>query len=145
MRVSSLSDERIIGLVSKHFVPVWISRDNYQLTPPPKADRELLARIDADRHRKRLEGGSVCVYIVTAEGEALATMTVHAMCKPDLLAPFLGKIIADRKLAPRNAKIAPPAPVSSPRPAGKDGRCLRSARDSTIPGPTAVPVGIESN
>src|ERR1700728_3247482 len=49
MRVSSLSDERIIGRVSRHFVPVWVSRDNYQLAAPPRAEQDLLNAIDADR------------------------------------------------------------------------------------------------
>jgi hypothetical protein len=125
MRVSSLSDDRIIDLVSRYFVPVWVSRDNYQLQQPTKADRDLLARIDADRHRKRLEGGTVCVYIVKSDGEALATMTVQRACKPELLAPFLRKIIADRKLTARDpsARKASTASAAS-RPKQKESRVL---------------------
>jgi hypothetical protein len=101
MRVSSLSDERIIRLVSRHFVPVWVSRDNYQLSPPPKAEQDLVAAIDASRQRKRLEGGTVCVYIVSASGETMATLPVQRACKPAELAPFLDKIIRDQKLTAR--------------------------------------------
>ena len=38
MRVSSLSNERIQGLVSRYFVPAWISRDNYQLGETARED-----------------------------------------------------------------------------------------------------------
>jgi hypothetical protein len=137
MRVSSLSDERIISLVSRYFVPVWISRDRYQLDPPSKAERELLARIDADRHRKRLEGGSVCVYIVTADGEALATMTVQRAWKPEVLAPFLRKFVTDRKLNEREEKVVKARALTQganpPRsPADKNSRmfCVRTRFDT---------------
>jgi hypothetical protein len=124
MRVSSLSDERIIDLVSRHFIPVWVSRDAYQRSPPDRAERDLLAHIDADRHRKRFEGGTVCVYVVTPDGDALATMTVQRACKPDLLAPFLKKIIADEKLSPRDgaAVKASAAAIRATRPATAGGR-----------------------
>src|SRR5262249_2366190 len=64
MRVSSPSDARIIRLVSRNFVPAWLSRDRYQLEAVPREEQALVARIDADRKKKALEGGAVCVYLV---------------------------------------------------------------------------------
>jgi hypothetical protein len=125
MRVSSLSDERIIGLVSRYFVPAWLSRDRYQLGRPPREEADLVARIDADRHKKKLEGGAVCVYVVAAGGEVLATLPVQKASKPEQLAPFLRGVIAERKLAPREAadvKASAAAPPARPRPKAKDGR-----------------------
>ncbi len=121
MRVSSLSDERVIALVSRYFVPVWLSRDRYQLARADRVEQELTARIDASRTRRRFEGGSVCVYITAADGEALATLPVQKASKPDLLVPFLRRVIATEKLTPRRGANVKPTPPAAPRPAGKDG------------------------
>ena len=101
MRVSSLSDERIIRRLSRYFVPAWVSRDHYQLDSSDREEQAFVAKIDADRRKKKLEGGAVCVYIVTPKGEVLATLPVQKACKPELLVPFLKKVIADEKLKPR--------------------------------------------
>jgi hypothetical protein len=125
MRVSSLSDERIIRLVSDHFVPVWFSRDGYQLAKPTPADRDLLARIDASRRDKRLPSGAVCVYIVRADGEALATLPVQQASRPDKLAPFLRDVVRAEKLTARKPEeqkasaAPPPAPPRPSRPAAR--------------------------
>src|SRR5215207_11502727 len=121
MRVSSLSDERVIELASRYFVPVWISRDRYQLDKVDKDEQKLLARIDASRREQRLEGGAVCVYIADSSGKVLATLPVQKAFKPDLLAPFLKKIVADEKLT-RRAAVKPAAAPVKPAPASEDGR-----------------------
>jgi hypothetical protein len=121
MRVSSLSDRRVIDLVAGHFVPVWLSRDRYQLGKIEKEERELVARIDASRRKRKLEGGAVCVYIVESSGEVLATLPVQKAGKPDLLAAFLKKVIQDEKLKPRREAIKPAA-AEVPKAKGKDGR-----------------------
>ena len=103
MRVSSLSDDRIIRLISGTFVPVWVSRDNYQLPDAGKDDKSFLAKVDASRRAKKLESGSVCVYIANHEGEVMATLPVGRACKPELLRPFLDKLLPDE----RPARAAP--------------------------------------
>jgi hypothetical protein len=103
MRVSSLSDKRVIDLITKYFVPVWVSRDNYQLDPPSAAERAELERIDLDRAKRKLEGGTVCVFVLDAEGGVLATQRVQRAYKPENLVPFLEKIVADKHLKPRSA------------------------------------------
>ena len=97
MRVSSLSDKRVIRLISDHFVPVWVSRDNYQLPDAGKDDKAFLAKVDASRRAKKLESGSVCVYIANHEGEVVATLPVGRACKPELLRPFLDKLLPDER------------------------------------------------
>jgi hypothetical protein len=104
MRVSSLSDERVIGLLSKYFVPAWVSRDNYQLDPRNKEEQAELERIDRDRAKRRLPGGTVCVFVLDPNGDVLATMPVQQAYKPENLIPLLEKIIADRKLSPRGVE-----------------------------------------
>ncbi len=64
MRASSLSDERVIELVSRYFVPAWLSRDNYQLGARSDAERAEIRRIDLDKRKRGLNGGTVCVYLL---------------------------------------------------------------------------------
>jgi hypothetical protein len=104
MRVSSLSDERVIRLISKYFVPVWVSRDSYQLDPRNKEEQAELGRLDRQRHERGLEGGTVCVFVLDADGSVRATQRVQLAYKPENLLPFLEKIIADQKLTPRRAE-----------------------------------------
>ena len=104
MRVSSLSDARVIALLTKYFVPAWVSRDDYQRDPRGKDEQAELDRIDAERHRRGLEGGTVCVFVLDSDGSLLATQRVQFAYKPENLVPFLEKIIADKKLTPRDAE-----------------------------------------
>ncbi|MHB1423676.1 MAG: hypothetical protein ACYC3I_10880 [Gemmataceae bacterium] len=101
MRVSSLSDPRVIDLISKYFVPSWVSRDFYQLEGDHRDEKAEIERLDRERGKHKLKGGNVCVFIVAADGDVLATQPVQQACKPENLLPFLQKIIADQKLEPR--------------------------------------------
>lgn len=102
MRVSSLSNPRVIELMSKYFVPAWYSRDFYQIEGDHQDERKEMARIDAERSRRRLEGGNVCVFILADNGNVLATQRVQVAYKPENLIPFLEKAIAEQKLKPRS-------------------------------------------
>jgi hypothetical protein len=101
MRVSSLSNPRVIELVSKYFVPAWYSRDFYQREGDHQDEKREMARLDAERAKRRLEGGNVCVFIVADKGDVVATQRVQLAYKPENLIPFLEKIIAEQKLKPR--------------------------------------------
>jgi hypothetical protein len=89
MRVSSLSDERVIALLTRYFVPAWLSRDRYQLEPVSQAEKEELLRIDRERGRRGLRGGTVCVFLVAPDGAVLATQPVQQASDPENLARFL--------------------------------------------------------
>lgn len=116
MRASSLSDKRVIELVSRYFVPAWLSRDNYQLDTRSKAEWEEIRRIDRDKQKRGLKGGTVCVYVLAADGAVLATLPVHQAHDPKNLVPFLKQIVDKEKLEPRRAaavraSAAPPKAV----------------------------------
>jgi hypothetical protein len=106
MRVRSLSDARLIRLISDHFVPVWVSRDDYQLPAAGKDDKALLTKIDTSRHAKKLEGGTVCVFIANHEGDVVATLPVQRAFQPELLKAFLDKIVLGGKPRPRSGSLA---------------------------------------
>src|SRR6516162_3625467 len=104
MRASSLSDARVVELVSKYFVPVLYSRDHYQLESEPKALRDEIRRMDVDVARRGLKGGNVCVFIMDPDGTVLATMPVQKANNPKNLVPFLEKLIEKEKFKPRKAE-----------------------------------------
>jgi hypothetical protein len=101
MRASSLSDERVIELVSRYFVPAWLSRDNYQLGARSDAERAEIHRIDVDKQKRGLKGGTVCIYLLAPDGTVLATLPVHQAHDPKNLIPFLKQFIEKEQLEPR--------------------------------------------
>ena len=135
MRVSSLSDERVIKLVSTYFVPAWASRDFYQLGEPSREEREAIYKVDRTKRERGLPGGSVCVYLLDPGGSTLATMPVQQAWKPDKLVAFLEKFVADHKAAARDPEAAKAAakPRGIARKKGQDSVLLnvwvRNARD----------------
>jgi hypothetical protein len=122
MRVSSLSDDRVLGLLSRYFIPCWASRDAYQLEAS-RAEQEELLRIDRSRLRQKLEGGNVCVYILAPDGEVAATLPVQRAYRPENLLPFLEKLIKDQGIQPRSpetirATRTPPREAARPHSDG---------------------------
>ena len=120
MRVSSLSDDKVINFLSKYFIPVWVLRDHYQLAAPSDAEKDELLRIDRDRGKRGLEGGTVSVFIIVPDGKVIASMAVQKAYKPENLAPFLQKIVNDQQLegaAPKRSRIRRPrlVPLRVPR------------------------------
>lgn len=114
MRVSSLSDDRVIRLVTEYFVPVWHSRDNYQMGELPREERREIERIDRDKKVHGLEGGNVCVYLLRPDGAVVASLPVQRASNPEHLVPFLEKFIADEGLTPRKAEFVK-ATAAAPR------------------------------
>jgi hypothetical protein len=124
MRVSSLSDARVIDLISKYFVPISVSRDDYQREPRSEDEKAELLRLDRERARRGLKGGNVCVFIVAANGDVLATQPVQLAFKPENLVPLLQSIIAEQKLGPRSEEAiqASVAKPSDAKPKTEGGR-----------------------
>jgi len=102
MRVSSLSDPRVQALIGTYFVPVWHSRDAYQLAQPPKEEQAELRRIDRDRDGRGLPGGTVCVFLLAPDGRVAASLPVQQACQPEKLVPFLEKHLGEESLEPRD-------------------------------------------
>src|SRR5262245_36333705 len=121
MRVSSLSDPRIIDTLNRYYVPLWLSRDSYQTVPrTPEEEREL-NRIDNECKKKKFEGGSVCVYLLSASGEVLGSMRVQSATDPDKLLPLLKQIVEKEKPESRDPKNLPKPDLvrTPPKPKGK--------------------------
>jgi len=109
-----------MDLISTYFVPVLVSRDDYQRTPRSEDEKAELLRIDRECARRGLKGGSVCVFLLAANGDLLATQRVQQACKPENLLPLLQQLIAEQKLRPRSqeaiqASAAQPAAIAPSR------------------------------
>lgn len=104
MRVSSLSDEKVINLLTKYFIPVWVSRDHYQLAAPSDSEKDELLRIDREREKRGMEGGDVSIFVIAPDGKLLASMSVQRAYKPENLVPLLQKVVESQNLEIREAK-----------------------------------------
>ncbi len=123
MRTSSFSNEQVIELISKYFVPVWLSVDDYG-TQKSEADLAEWKQI-----QKRGKAGNIYVYIVAPDGGVIDKLGVAQALKPDeYLLPLLHKLIQEQALKPRDLKAvrASAADLDAvPRPRTEDGIMLR--------------------
>jgi hypothetical protein len=71
-----------------------------------------------------MKGGNVCVFLVAANGDVLATQPVQLAYKAENLLPLLQKTIADYKLKPRDAEAvrASAAKPAEAKPKTEGGR-----------------------
>jgi hypothetical protein len=120
MRVSSLSNAKVIDLISKYFVPVWYSRDNYQLSGRDPAEQAEVLRIDRLAQGK---GGNVCVFLLDPEGSLVGVQMVQLASKPENLIPFLQRVVEEKKLTPRDpaaVRASAAAARTAPKAKAKD-------------------------
>ena len=66
MRTGPFSDDRVIALLRRYFVPVWLSSDEYgqPLDPADRAEWKRIAR------------GNIMVYLIASDGTVLDRMAV---------------------------------------------------------------------
>jgi hypothetical protein len=103
MRASSLSDDQVIALLKRQFVPVWLSIDDYALPGKGEAEQKEWQRIYQASLRRGFSTGSVHVYIVSSGGEPVGTMHVAEAAAPEKLLPLLRRVVEAEKVLPRSA------------------------------------------
>jgi hypothetical protein len=105
-----LSNDRVISLLNRYFVPVYIAnvdyRDGGQAPPEEKAE---LRRIHQEGHALKLSVGTVHAYVLDPNGRLIDSLHVAEAFKVDRLAAMLEK--ATQKLA-----TTPGEPLLKPRP-----------------------------
>jgi hypothetical protein len=124
MRVSSLSNPRVMDLISRYFVPVLVSRDDYQSDPRSEDEKAELLRIDRECARRGMKGGSVCAFILAPNGDLLTTQRVQLALKPENLLPFLQQIITEQKLGPRSEEAIRASAAPPSRALGSEGHFI---------------------
>ena len=104
MRASSLSNAEILDLLSRYFVPVLYSVDDYDQVKKNKAAADEWDRIRQQAESRGLARGTVCVYLLDSSGIVLDSMLVDQAMKPAALLPMLRRVIEREKLKPRNSE-----------------------------------------
>lgn len=100
LRAGPLSDTRVITLLNRRFVPVYVDSEN-------PGDREH-ARVYREALAKKLEAGSEFLYFLAPDGRVIDTMHVCAT-KTDALLERLAK-----HAGPEGEPVVAPAPQSAP-------------------------------
>jgi len=103
-----------------------VLRFNELLEARSEAERAELERLDRDRAKRKLKGGTVCVFVIDPDGSVLATQPVQQAYKPENLVPFLEKIVAVKHLQPRDAEsiLASAAVPAAIKPQTDGGRLV---------------------
>src|SRR5258708_3782721 len=104
MRASSLSDNKVIQIVSRDFVPVLYSVDDYGLEKKDAAERADWDRIRREAKSRGLSAGTVGIYLMESNGHVIQTMNVIEAAKPAKLSARLEEVITSQKLEPRKSE-----------------------------------------
>lgn len=114
----------MIELLNRHFVPVYISNEDYRGEgAAPKEEREALKRIVGNAAKARLSTGTVHAYVLTTEGHPVDSLHVAEACKPDRLEMMLEQSAA--RLAGKNGPpVVKPEPQSRPPASPEDALIL---------------------
>jgi hypothetical protein len=123
MRTSSFSNEQVIEVLSRYFVPVWLSVDD---CGTQKSDADLAEWRQIQKNGK---AGNVFVYIVAPDCSVIDKLGVAQALKPDeYLLPLLRKVVKEQALKPRDPKAvrATATPADAiPGPKSDGGVMLR--------------------
>jgi hypothetical protein len=108
MRASSLSDAKVIALLNRYFVPVYVSREDVadwgNGPPEEKAEHQ---RIYLEAVKAGLSTGTVHVYILTPDGHPIDSLHVAEACKPEQLIPLLERTVQKLKPRPGDPVVKP--------------------------------------
>lgn len=118
MRAGSLSNTRVISLLNRYFVPVYLSNEDYReggaATPEEKGE---LRRIFNEGYAAHLSVGTVHVYVLKPDGHLLDSMHVAQAWKPEALVAMLDRDVQQLHTPPGEPVVKPTAPTApSPKP-----------------------------
>ena len=98
-------------------MPVWVSLDDYGAAKKSPDEAAELRRIRAAASRKGLVAGNVNVYLLDPDGEPIDSMGVSQAMEPQNLLPLLQRVVRDKNLRPRDARLVKASAGSPPAPA----------------------------
>jgi hypothetical protein len=124
MRAGPLSSPEVIDLLNHFFVPVFVSMEDYEESgSAPAAEKAELWRIYHTAHAAKMSVGSVHVYVLSPNGEPIATRHVAKAAEKGEVQSLLEQTIRDLK-TPRGEPLLKPAPQSVPPEHGPDNLVL---------------------
>ena len=113
MRAGPLSNARVVALLNRYFVPVYLDNEDYgkngTASAAEKAERK---RILAAFAKAKLPAGSVHLFILT-DGQPFTSLHVANAAKVERLIPLLEHAIATLKPRP-GPPVVPPVPQAAP-------------------------------
>lgn len=140
LRGGPLSDPRVIDLVNRCFVPVYLVTDDYDRDGPvPVGEKEEYRKLLAAASAAKLSVGVERVYVLDpVAGTAVDSLHVCHVTAASLAAR-LEELARERRVAPGEPAVAP-APQSAPPPAGPEALVLHFtsrylAKDGSVPPP----------
>lgn len=114
----SLSDDKVISLLGRYYVPVFTSNEDYNSPTgaAPADERAELARIHREGHAAKLSVGSVHGFLMAPDGRLLDSLHVAEM-KPGAVAAMLEKharALGTTAGPPPLRPAPPPVPSAGP-------------------------------
>ena len=132
MRASSLANAKIIALLNRYYVPVYVSNEDYARTGSAAAEEKAERnRIWQEAAKKGLSSGTVHVYILAPDGRVIDSLHVATASKVDQTLALLQRNVEKLKTAAGKPLVAP-APQSA---------CPKTAADCLNPQPTTIEGG----
>jgi hypothetical protein len=123
MRTGPFSEEKVIGLLNKYFIPVYAVNEDYAKDgTQPGEEKAEYERIYRAALNAKQPAGTVHVYVLSPDGKYFNSMHVAKAAEKGRLAELLEQTV--EKLKVEGGKpVVKPAPQSVP-PKGKDGSLI---------------------
>jgi hypothetical protein len=110
-------------LLNAHFVPVYISNEDYDENGAAgKEEKSAWRKIYLEALAERRDTGAVCVYLVAANGDGFDSLVVSQACEEGRLAAMLASAVARHNVAAGKPVVAPRP--QSLAPAAKAGEMV---------------------
>lgn len=105
----------MIQTLNRYYVPVYISNEDYYGDGAivSKEEQQAHQRIYHEALQEKRAAGSVCVYLVSPEGDGMASLIVSDACQPGRLLKLLEETTATLGTLP-GEPLVKPAPQSQP-------------------------------
>ena len=135
----------MVALLNRHFVPVYVSNEDYAKDgPAPAEEKAEKQRIYREALQAKLSTGTVHVYVLTPDGHPVDSLHVATASKVEELTALLERAVVKLK-APSGGPLVKPAPQSRPAGAAADALVLHvTARYLRRKGNELVPLGAEA-
>jgi hypothetical protein len=116
LRAGPLSDEGVISVLNRFYVPVYVSNEDYEKNGSVSAEeKKAYMRIYHEALKEKRSAGSVCVYLVSPDGKGVASMIVSEAAKPGKLRALLEETAKKLGTAEGKALIAPTSQSKPPK------------------------------
>lgn len=115
MRAGPLSDPKVIALLNRAFVPVYVSNEDYEGGGVPPDEKKAYQRIYHEALQEKRSAGSVCVYLLAPDGKGFDSIIVSKAAEPGVLQKRLAAAVERFKPGEGKTLVAPAAQSVPPR------------------------------